>query len=81
MTRIEASAEAEEQWVRTIVELAQNNLEFFEACTPGYYNNEGRPGERSVRNGFYGAGSVAFFQVLADWRADGRLAGLELSTR
>ena len=29
---------------------------FLESCTPGYYNNEGRPAERSRRNGSYGAG-------------------------
>ena len=76
---IEASEEAEAAWVDTIVSLAQFNLDFFESCTPGYYNNEGKPGERSVRNGFYGAGPVAFFKVLADWRANGDLAGLELT--
>ena len=58
-------------WVETILELAQNNQQFLEACTPGYYNNEGRPGERSQRNGFYGAGPIAFVKLLEDWRADG----------
>ena len=77
---IEASEEAEEAWVDTIVALAQVNLDFLESCTPGYYNNEGKPGERSARNGFYGAGPVAFFKVLEDWRAQGDLAGLELTT-
>jgi hypothetical protein len=61
------------------MELAQNNMDFLESCTPGYYNNEGKPGERSVRNGFYGAGSIAFFKVLEDWRREGGLAGLELT--
>jgi cyclohexanone monooxygenase len=77
---IEASQEAEDAWVATILELAQFNLDFLESCTPGYYNNEGKPSERGVRNGFYGAGSVAFFKVLADWRAEGSLPGLELKT-
>jgi hypothetical protein len=44
---------------------------------PGYYNNEGRPAARSVRNGFYGAGSPAFIRLLEDWRARGDLNGLE----
>ena len=72
-------AAAEDAWVATILELAQFNLDFLESCTPGYYNNEGKPSERGVRNGFYGAGSVAFFQVIADWRNEGSLAGLELT--
>ncbi len=76
---IEASAEAEAAWVDTIVQLAQNNLRFLEACTPGYYNNEGRPAERSIRNSSYGGGAIAFFGVLDAWRSEGTLAGLELS--
>ena len=77
MTRIEAGQEAEDAWVQTIVGLAQLNEKFLEACTPGYYNNEGRPAERSLRNTSYGAGSVAFIKVLEAWRADGTLPGLE----
>jgi cyclohexanone monooxygenase len=78
-TRIETSQPAEDDWVRTIVDLSQMNLAFLESCTPGYYNNEGRPAERSARNGFYGGGSPAFIRLLEDWRARGDLAGLELS--
>ena len=76
---IEAAADAEEAWVRTILELALNNQKFYEACTPGYYNNEGKPSERGVRNGFYGGGSVAFFKLIAEWREEGTLPGLELT--
>ena len=36
-------------------------------------------GERSGQNGFYGGGSVAFFQLLRDWRNAGELRGLELA--
>jgi cyclohexanone monooxygenase len=79
VTMIEAEAEAEAAWVDTIVSLSQMNLRFLEACTPGYYNNEGKPSERSVKNGSYGAGSIAFIKVLEAWRAAGDLAGLELT--
>ena len=79
VTLIEAEADAEAAWVDTIVSLSQMNLKFLESCTPGYYNNEGKPSERSVKNGSYGAGSLAFIKVLEDWRAEGSLAGLELS--
>jgi cyclohexanone monooxygenase len=68
------------RWVQTILDLAQNNLAFLESCTPGYYNNEGKPAERSGQNGFYGGGSIAFIKLLEDWRADGTLAGLELTS-
>jgi cation diffusion facilitator CzcD-associated flavoprotein CzcO len=77
--RVEATPAAVEAWVHTIVELSRMNIDFLEACTPGYYNNEGRPNERSAQDTFYGAGPIAFAKVLADWRADASLAGLELS--
>jgi cyclohexanone monooxygenase len=76
---VEASAEAEQQWVETIISLARMNEKFLADCTPGYYNNEGRPSERSLQDANYGAGSPAFFKVLEDWRADGTMEGLELN--
>ena len=77
---VEASLEAEDAWVETIIELAQNNLSFLESCTPGYYNNEGKPAERSGQNGFYGGGSIAFIKLLEAWRAADTLEGLELTS-
>ena len=79
LTRAEVTAEAEEKWVRTIVDLAQNNIKFLEACTPGYYNNEGKPAARSLQSGSYGGGPVAFVKVLERWREQGELDGLEIS--
>ena len=79
VTVIEAGADAEAAWVETIVNLSQMNQQFLESCTPGYYNNEGKPAQSSVKNGSYGAGSVAFIKVLEQWRADGAMAGLELT--
>ena len=79
LTRAEVTAEAEEKWVRTIVDLAQNNIKFLEACTPGYYNNEGKPAARSLQSGSYGGGPVAFVKVLERWREQGELDGLEVS--
>jgi cyclohexanone monooxygenase len=75
----EASQEAEEAWVQTIVDLSIMRQKFLEECTPGYYNNEGNVQAMSARNGSYGAGPVAFVRVLEDWRAEGSLKGLELS--
>lgn len=75
---VEVSEAAEAAWVDTIVQLARLGAQFLEDCTPGYYNNEGKPGERSGQNGFYGGGSPAFFEILRGWRAKGGLEGLEL---
>jgi len=75
---LEVSPEAEEQWVQTIIAFARMEREFLEACTPGYYNNEGRLSDLAAQNGFFGAGSIQFFLLLKDWRDKGELAGLEL---
>ncbi len=77
---IETTQEAEDAWVQTILDLTRFNERFLEACTPGYYNNEGKPSVRMARNGSYGLGPIAFVKVLEDWRAEGSLAGLEITT-
>ena len=75
---IEPTAEAEEAWVKTIIDSAIMRQNFQEMCTPGYYNNEGRPSALAARNGAYGLGPIAFVKLLEDWRAEGALGGLEL---
>ncbi len=75
---VEATAEAEAQWVDTIVQMARMNEKFLADCTPGYYNNEGKPSERSSQNSSYGGGPVKFFQLLEDWREDGTMQGLDI---
>ncbi|MEM6704026.1 MAG: NAD(P)/FAD-dependent oxidoreductase, partial [Acidobacteriota bacterium] len=47
---IEPSREAEDAWVEEIIKLSRFNEEFLEACTPGYYNNEGKPNPVSRQN-------------------------------
>jgi cyclohexanone monooxygenase len=76
---IEPSEESEKAWVQTILDVAMMRQQFLEECTPGYYNNEGKPSVAAVRNGPYGAGSIAFIKLLEDWRAEGSLKGLELN--
>ncbi|MGH0029049.1 MAG: monooxygenase, partial [Myxococcota bacterium] len=76
---VEATPQGEDAWVKQCIAKARDAGDFFENCTPGYYNNEGKTSELSVQNGFYGGGSIEFFQILADWRKDGSLEGMELS--
>ena len=80
VTRVETSEESEQWWVDRIISLSQNNIKFLESCTPGYYNNEGKPAARSAQGGSYGGGPVAFVQVLEQWRAEGDMRGLVLNT-
>ncbi|HWF00746.1 MAG TPA: NAD(P)/FAD-dependent oxidoreductase [Caulobacteraceae bacterium] len=75
---VEATPEAEAGWVKDVMESAVMREKYQAECTPGYYNNEGKPSPLAVRNGFYGKGPIAFVKVLEDWRAEGELAGLAL---
>ncbi len=79
LERVEVSAEREASWVQQCVDKARDAGDFLENCTPGYYNNEGQSSERSAQNGFYGGGSIEFFKILEDWRADDQLEGMDLS--
>lgn len=79
---IEVTKEAEDEWVATILEFIEKNKigaqnqDFQAECTPGYYNNEGKPNETIVQNGPYGGGAMGYVDVLADWRKEGHLKGL-----
>ena len=75
---VEVTEEAEQEWVQEIVKMSRLSESFQAECTPGYYNNEGKPNPKSVQNGSYGAGPVKFFKVIEAWREEGCLAGLEL---
>ncbi|MCH2173416.1 NAD(P)/FAD-dependent oxidoreductase [Myxococcota bacterium] len=77
---VETSESAEADWVRTIQATASSNQDFQLNCTPGYYNNEGRPGEGpGWFGGTYGGSAQEFFQIMRDWRSDGKLEGFEMS--
>ncbi len=74
---VEVSTEGEQAWIDQCIGKARNAGDFFENCTPGYYNNEGKTGERSAQDGFYGGGSIEFFQILEAWRKADDLDGME----
>jgi len=77
---VEPTLEAEAGWLETIRATAINNLAFRQACTPGYYNGEGRAGEgQGLFDGLYGPGSDAFFTLMKDWREGGDMSGLKVS--
>jgi cyclohexanone monooxygenase len=75
---VEPTQEAEDAWVEVIRSVAILNRDFQNACTPGYYNNEG--GERSggLNGQTYTPGINKFNALLAEWREQGDLDGLHL---
>lgn len=77
---LEPTAEAEADWVATIRKKALPNKDFLEACTPGYYNNEGRPGEGTgLADEQYGGGPVEFYDLVRKWRVQGDMKGLQFA--
>jgi cyclohexanone monooxygenase len=77
---LEVTEQAEAEWVARCIAKTTMGADFFENCTPGYYNNEGNTSALSVQNGFYGggSGSVEFISILEQWRKDDALGGMEL---
>ena len=78
LTFVEASEHAEQDWVEKIIHKSRDMKEFRENCTPGYYNNEGKP-DLQPQNNPYGGGPLEFFSMMRKWRKEGNLEGLEVS--
>lgn len=77
---VETSAEAEARWVQTILDKGvRGGIIGDETCTPGYYNNEGKPREHFEQMVSYGDGPIPFFNLLAKWRDTGDFAGLTIN--
>ncbi|HEY2050154.1 MAG TPA: NAD(P)/FAD-dependent oxidoreductase [Caulobacteraceae bacterium] len=78
-TSLEATVEGEQAYVDEVHSLARLGERFYRECTPGYYNSEGAEGNRAgFFSNMYGAGPLAFFELLRRWRDAGDMAGLEL---
>ncbi|MFC4595658.1 flavin-containing monooxygenase [Sphingobium tyrosinilyticum] len=78
---VEVSRHAEEQWCAEIDRTALDQEAFLRACTPSYFNYEGDLKRRNVRNNQYGGGPIPFYRIIADWREEGTMPGLELTHR
>lgn len=77
---IEASQAAVDAYVAEVAPLSISQFKFWVECTPSYMNGEGTSDDV---HGFFAnlhpAGTVAFYRMLADWRAENQMRGLELS--
>ncbi len=75
---VEVDEAAEQAWV-SMLEGNEAGMLGNPDCTPGYYNNEGKPaGRREKLNGSgYPEGPVAFFEFIDKWRNSGQFEGLD----
>ena len=76
---VEPTKEAEDAWVAHCGAMASNLVPFFEQCTPGYYNLEGKLTQEAAQGFGYGAGAAAFFHLMDGWLADGQFTGLDFA--
>jgi cation diffusion facilitator CzcD-associated flavoprotein CzcO len=72
---VDLTREAEDAWMELLLS-GPGRMIGSQDCTPGYYNNEGQPNERSEFFVGYPAGASAYFAYLDDWRSSGRFEGL-----
>jgi cation diffusion facilitator CzcD-associated flavoprotein CzcO len=77
---IEVTEDAEAEWVRYHVEKSAVLHQKWADCTPSYFNQEGHPDQRIVRNGNFGGSILELRQILAAWRDEG-MPGLEMTTK
>jgi cation diffusion facilitator CzcD-associated flavoprotein CzcO len=78
----EATVEAEDRWQDVIAGYNELRRPFQEACTPGYFNAEGKPEDRrsAIGSGIFQP-STQFFDWLEQWRQAGEFEGLTLGGR
>ncbi|WP_338889090.1 NAD(P)/FAD-dependent oxidoreductase [Rhodococcus sovatensis] len=78
---LEPTADAEAGWNTVMREVSVAKLEYFTACTPGQYNNEGKLADNRnpLVSGVYMPG-CEFFDLLAEWRKRDDLDGLSVTS-
>ncbi|KAB7753027.1 flavin-containing monooxygenase [Mycolicibacterium mucogenicum] len=79
ITKLEASAAAEDGWVRDVVARSVVISGRREACTPGYYNREGQPSDRLNQDSFFFGSPTEYADILAAWRDAETLEGLVIT--
>jgi cation diffusion facilitator CzcD-associated flavoprotein CzcO len=73
---VEANLDAEQKYDGMIREIMSGPMDFRTDCTPGWFNNEGKPYEPIVQFSIYPDSSEVYFKMLREWRDAGDLAGL-----
>jgi cyclohexanone monooxygenase len=74
---VEPAREAEEKWLKMILDGSQGMIHYFNNCPPGYYNNEGQISDAVARGAIFPGGPTGWARLLKDWREIGKLEGLE----
>lgn len=79
-TTIEATSQAEEEWLAAMNEASVKPKAFYADCTPSYLSSEGdKDNPHGMLSTNFGGKPVEFFDMLAAWRASGRLEGVTMT--
>ncbi|NDJ88982.1 NAD(P)-binding domain-containing protein [Mycolicibacter kumamotonensis] len=79
ITTLEATADAEQRWVDTVVSRSEFIAGRRETCTPGYYNREGHANARLRQDSFFFGSPTEYADILCSWRSAGTLDGLAVT--
>lgn len=79
ITALEATAEAEQEWVDAVVQRSGVIAGRRETCTPGYYNREGQANARLRQDSFFFGSPTEYADILSDWRTSGTLRGFDVT--
>ena len=80
ITHVEPTDEAEEGWVKRILEGSAQMMSFFRGCTPSYFNNEAQITETNSRGAVFSGGPSGWARVLEEWRRKRGLEGLQVNS-
>ena len=76
---IEATPEAEDEWLAVLHGVAMGLAEYSLTCTPGYYNSEGSRTPEGARNLVYPGSLMHYAGYLQRWREAGEMTGTAIT--
>ncbi len=75
---IEATPEAEEEWLSLLLGVAMGIADYSGTCTPGYYNAEQGRSRKDARNVVYTGSLLDYVGYLEQWRDAGGFPGAKV---
>jgi cation diffusion facilitator CzcD-associated flavoprotein CzcO len=84
VVRVEPTRAATYNWLRIVLSVAWNWVVYTAACTPSYFNSEGRTPSNiiaALRSFPYMGSALDWARILEAWRTEGTMRGLELTRR
>jgi cation diffusion facilitator CzcD-associated flavoprotein CzcO len=79
-TEVEATVEAETNWVDTVIARSAASADRAKSCTPGYYNREGQANAKTRQGSFFFGAPNEYAEILEASRAQGTPEGFRIRT-